>query len=199
VNPALSHLGYNKRMPIAVVFSSKVKGGIGVLVLATEQGVSQVNLLISHLRSKSPIHNTAMIMLESYQLHAGTYHAAPMHTHPYKYVQSPWMTLVREFLDSVKGQIHIPDLTTIKLLQEHNSSIMDILVPLFTKSELQSINACQLFLQVTLVLEITDDSGSFILPDALYGRCDEKCFPVIWKYSTSKFTWPAQIRPPQSS
>jgi hypothetical protein len=136
---------------------------------------------------KSTISDAAMIMLESYQLHAGTHHAALMHTQPYKYEQSPWMTSVREFLDSVKGQIHISSLTKINRLQEHDSSIMDSLVPLFTKSKLQSISACWIFLQVTLVSEIFDDSGSFILPDALYGCCDEKCSPVIWKYSTSKF------------
>jgi hypothetical protein len=37
VGPALAQLGNNQHMPRAVVFASKLKGGIGILDLKTKQ------------------------------------------------------------------------------------------------------------------------------------------------------------------
>jgi hypothetical protein len=58
-------------MPQAVVFATKRKGGVGVLDLATEQGVCQTQILISHMRAKTYISTTLYILIKSYELHAG--------------------------------------------------------------------------------------------------------------------------------
>jgi hypothetical protein len=53
IHAVLRRLGFNNHMPRSIVFASKKLGGIGLLDLPSEQGVSQVQLLISHLRATS--------------------------------------------------------------------------------------------------------------------------------------------------
>jgi hypothetical protein len=71
ISAVLSRMGFNKHMPRAVVFASKNRGGIGLLDLYSEQGARQIKLLITNLQTKTYLHNTIYILLESYQLAAG--------------------------------------------------------------------------------------------------------------------------------
>jgi hypothetical protein len=61
INSVLPTLGFNKHMPRAVVFATKSRGGLGILNLPTEQGTSQIQLLITHLRAKTYLNDTIQI------------------------------------------------------------------------------------------------------------------------------------------
>jgi hypothetical protein len=52
ITSVLSWLGYNKNMPRSVIHLSATYGGVGLLDLYTEQGCSQVQVMLSHLRAK---------------------------------------------------------------------------------------------------------------------------------------------------
>jgi hypothetical protein len=71
INSVLPRLGYNRHMPRAVVFATKSRGGLGILNLPTEQGTSQVQLIIVHLRARTYLYDTIIILLETFQLLAG--------------------------------------------------------------------------------------------------------------------------------
>jgi hypothetical protein len=71
INTVLSKIGYNRHMLRALVFAPTSIGGIGLLDLFMEQGGGKLLLILTHLRSKSPIETTILILLESYQTCAG--------------------------------------------------------------------------------------------------------------------------------
>jgi hypothetical protein len=137
INIALPRLGYNWKMPRVLTFASKRWGGLGLLNLATEQGVSQCNLLISHLRARKYLSNHIIILLESYQITTGMVNNPLEDTTPQTYVSAPWIDSIRTFLRNSNAQIRLPALQTLSLLRENDHPIMRHHDKnLFTKSEL---------------------------------------------------------------
>jgi hypothetical protein len=148
ISIALSRMGFNKHMPRDVVFSSKTKGGLGIMDLYTEQGVLQIKAIITHLRSQSYLYVQMLVLLETYQVVAGIF-GCPFHkntkTH---YVQSNWVQSVQGYLSHINGSIIIPHKPVIHPLRENDVPIMSAPTAQFTRSDLQEINACRLFFQV---------------------------------------------------
>jgi hypothetical protein len=67
----------------------------------------------------------------------------------------------------------------------------------FSKSQLESINTCRLYLQVTTLAELSNENGTNILSYALKGTLDPNTNqPQLWTYSKSTLDWPYQERPP---
>lgn len=124
-NAVLSRLGYNPHMPRAVVFASKTKGGIGLLNLPTEQGASQAQLLISHVRAKSYLCDTIIILVETFQLATGLATSPLIDTSSRNYVDSPWLTSVRQFLHNIQATIEIPTLKTLVKHRLNDQTIMN--------------------------------------------------------------------------
>jgi hypothetical protein len=201
INNVLTKLGYNRHMPRAVVFASTSIGGIGLLDLYTEQEGAKIINIISHIRAESHLSSTIIIALETYQTVAGIITSALEDTTEYNYITSaPWITSVRSFLHSINGKIYIPQLVTINKIRLNDQPIMNThAIQPFTKSQLEAINACRLFLQVTTIAEISNDIGTHILLSAVKGTCNDQGSPLLHKYSTSKLHWPYQTRPPQKS
>jgi hypothetical protein len=103
-------------------------------------------------------------------------------------------------LRSINGKIYIPLLTTINKICVQDKPIMnENLIRTFTKSQLEAINACRIFLQVTTLAEISNDVGTHILISATIGTCNEQGIPTIHLHSTSTILWPHQTRPPQKA
>jgi hypothetical protein len=61
--------------------------------------------------------------------------------------------------------------------------------------QLEQVNRCRLWLQVTAVAKITEVEGKNLPPYAVYGTSDNHNLPVLWVISKSKFRWPAQAKP----
>jgi hypothetical protein len=125
INTVLAKLGYNRHMPHAVVFAPTTLGGIGLLDLYTEQGCSKVIIIISHIRSKSPLYLPLLELFETYQLLAGITTSPLEDTTNHSYVHSPWLSCVRNFLQQINATIIIPDIKPIKCLRENDSAIMN--------------------------------------------------------------------------
>jgi hypothetical protein len=67
----------------------------------------------------------------------------------------------------------------------------------FTKSQLEAINACRLYLQKTSLSEISNKAGTHILQNAIKGKLNQtKTEPLLWQISRSTLDWPYQLRPP---
>jgi hypothetical protein len=199
INAILPRLGYNRHMPRAVVFATKSRGGLGILNLSTEQGTSQIQLLIAHLRARKYLYNTIIILLETFQLLAGLPTSPLIDLSPRLYVVSPWIQSVQHFLQSVNGSIYVPELMHIKKNRIDDKPIMDPTISTFTKSDMECINACRLFLQVTYLSEISNDQGNKILQEAIKGTVDKNGRPLLWNISFSKLVWPRQTRPSTAS
>jgi hypothetical protein len=76
-------------MPRPVVFAPTTLGGLGLLDLYTEQGCSKIIIIISHIRSRSPLYLPLIILIESYQTLAGMTTCALEDTTNHVYVHSP--------------------------------------------------------------------------------------------------------------
>jgi hypothetical protein len=113
ISSVLSRLGYNKNMPRAIIHASSMYGGVGLLDLFTEQGCSQIQLILAHLRTQKYLHNQIISLLESYQVLAGITTPALENIDPIIYVHSPWTNTVRQFLLQIDATITIPKLQTI--------------------------------------------------------------------------------------
>jgi hypothetical protein len=167
-------------MPRAVVYTSKLRGGLGLLDLYTEQGNSQIKLIITHLRSSSYLSNSIIILLESYQVAAGIIGSPFINTTSHAYVESPWIQSVQQFLSSIKATIHIPQLKSIVPLWQNDRAIMDLpTTHNFSKSDLEIINACRIYMQVTTLAEIATSQGTSILPCVLHGQMRPGNTPVL--------------------
>jgi Reverse transcriptase (RNA-dependent DNA polymerase) len=199
INAVLPRLGYNKHMPRAVVFATKSRGGLGILNLSTEQGTSQIQLLIAHIRAKKYLYNTIIILLETFQLLAGLSASPLIDSSPRLYVDSPWIQSVQHFLQSINGTIYVPEPTNITKNRVNDKPIMNPEISTFTKSDMECINACRFFLQVTYLSEISNDQGNMILKEAIKGTVDKNGKPLLWEISFSNMVWPRQPRPSTAS
>jgi hypothetical protein len=68
----------------------------------------------------------------------------------------------------------------------------------FSKSELQAVNACRIYLQVTTLAEISNNQGDTILTIAINGASSYSGSPLLW-CSKSKLQWPHQSKLPKKS
>jgi hypothetical protein len=75
-NTVLTKMGYNRHMPRAVTFAPTALGGIGLLDLYTKQSDSKVIMILTNIRANTPLLNTIIILIESYQMSAGITYSA---------------------------------------------------------------------------------------------------------------------------
>ena len=160
-----SQMRLQSQHPKAIVYGPSEYSGIEMRSHQTEQGISQINSLMMSLRAEGVPHKLALITLAWAQLLAGTQkpvlsdvmialpHIAPM----------KWIPSIHEFLHSIGGRMEVENLPVTPLQREHDQFLMDIALDLYSKpSDLQHLNACRLYLQVTLLSDITTADGKFI-------------------------------------
>ena len=158
----LPKCGYNRCTPNAIVYGSPDYGGIGLRSLTTERGISQVYMFLACLRSQGLPSDLAHITVSWGQWLAGTSvsilddvktplpHLAPM----------MWLPSLRSFLATVDCRIELAQDFIIPLQRENDSFVMDHALQFTTKPlDLQLLNACRLYLGITLVSDITTCNG----------------------------------------
>jgi len=62
----------------------------------------------------------------------------------------------------------------------------------YSTSDLQVLNNCCLYLRITTLAEMVDHTGQYIIPTAVLTSTK---LPSRSQYSTSKYTWPNQLKP----
>jgi hypothetical protein len=196
IHAVLARMGFNRHMPREVVLASRLKSGIGLLDLYSEQGARQVQLIISHLRAQSYLHPTFIILLESFQLSAGLIENPLFYTGPIQYVRSPWLLSLREYLNNIKASIVINEIKTLQPIRKYDQPIMNQNYLLqYTKSQQEQINAVRLYLKVTTIAEISNNNGNKFIDSALYCTSNANQEPILWEISTSLLQWPRQVKP----
>jgi hypothetical protein len=121
-NTVLTRLGYNRKMPRAVVFSPITLGGLGLLHLPTEQGSSQIMILLSHLRSKSHLSHTMIALLETYQVSDGMLGPVMENTKYHPHIRSAWIQSIRSFLRNINGKIIISRLNYLQPIRQNDTA-----------------------------------------------------------------------------
>jgi hypothetical protein len=180
-------LGYNRHIPLAIVYASPCVGGIGLQDLHLEQGILHTIFLIGHFRANSDIAKLLIILIETYTQIAGiTYNILTRPT-KIRYVSAPWLEIITNFLQHTDTFITTTLVSTPQLLRQHDRSIMEIASQLeFSDNNMETINNCRLWLQITTLAEICTINGAELLQVAIDGTSNYDGKPSLWIYSISR-------------
>ena len=78
------------------------------------------------------------------------------------HLEGEWFISIREFLHSVNATIKIDGVWTPQLEREDDRCPMNIFANDITTTELVRINRCRIYLQATMIANITDAEGTKI-------------------------------------
>ena len=196
VTTFLNLMGFNRHMPRPVVFGPIKFGGLGLAHLGIEQGVQKILFIIRHIRSKTTMGNMITALVHNYQLTAGTSQPILQRTEPLPHCEGTWLDLARDFLHFINGTIELEYDYTTKKLRENDAHLMDIvLASNYSNSEKAAFNRCRIFLQVTLLSEITDQTGKSLLTDILNTTALCSGHSPLARISLSTLQWPQQACP----
>jgi len=189
----ISHMGYNCNMPKAVIYAPSTHGGIGLKHLHNEQGLQKVLQVIKHMHTRTTLSKLIQVTIQAHQLQAGIPEPILENNIPLPWLPNWWITNMREFLHSINGSIILEKPWTILSLHQHNRHLMqDFLNANLPMKDLQTLNNCRLYLQVTTLAELTMHDGICLLEVGL--QCG-KNFPSLKMTSQSLLKWPNQPNP----
>jgi ribonuclease HI len=184
----LAVMGYNRHMPREVVFAPKTFQGLGLKHLYDLQGCDAVRLLLQETSERSSNMKTMInALIDVIQLESGLGSPILEDTRPLDYLEWGWIPQIREFLHHIQGQI-IGVNQKPEIFREGDQFIMEApTLRTKTHKERMLIHRCRLYLQVELLSDITNASGTRILNQWKNDLAD--------KPSTSLKHWPRQRNP----
>jgi hypothetical protein len=133
--------------------------------LTIEQLIQQVQLVLKHLRCPGQCHSLLRIMLAWAQL--GTGMGFPLLESPFKlapYLECKWLTSIRTGLASIGARIK----TTESFIQLPRRALDCHIMygfgdcERFTTGQMCKLNACRLYLKVTLLSDVSTPCGRYI-------------------------------------
>jgi len=193
----LNKMGYHRNLPRCLVFAPRSVGGIGLCNLQTEMEVQQIMILLRHMRAKSPLGQAIEILLRQYQLWAGVSKPILQDTTPYSWIPDRWISRIRRTMNARNIQIEY-QAWVIPPLRRNDVFLMEAIHELdCTPQQLEKINACRMSLQVTTLAEITDHTGTMILPHVLSTPASPEP-SGLQDLSKSTLSWP-NIHPPSKT
>jgi len=160
-------MGFPQSFPRAIAYVPKEYGGIGLHLCGIDQGLHKVLQMIKHTRTKTSIRQVYNIVTLHYQLMSRLSSLILQDTQPILWSTALWYDNLRQFLHSINGQIILQN-PWIPIWQQHNDchimdNILGLKLPCQHTIQLQSV--C-LFLQVSVLSEITHHTGLTLLPMA---------------------------------
>jgi len=163
----LNKMGYHRNLPRSMVFAPRSHGGVGLCHLYHEHGAQQIITLLRHLRAGTPLGKTLEILIRQYQLWSGFQHHILEDPKKCPWISDHWLSYLRTIMSTQNLSIRYAS-WTIKPLRKHDRYLMeDILQHGLPKHQLEKINACRMYLKVTTLAEITDNTGEALLPQVL--------------------------------
>jgi hypothetical protein len=196
IGPILSKMGLSSKTPRAIIYGPTDQGGgLGHGNTETMQGQEHLTLILSHLRQQDQLGQVMRISLDTLNLFLGL----PKYPLTYdfdqikKYHEPLWLTNTWAFLSSIDGSVLFTTDRTLKTQCVNDHFLMEQFLTIkgIGAKELQRLNQCRLYLQVTLLSEISSANGKTILENYFQGNKHPN--------RRSNLTWPRQDRPPPSS
>eukprot|EP00978_Attheya_sp_CCMP212_P003735 scaffold7928_cov65-Attheya_sp.AAC.2 len=151
-------------------------------------------VFLRHVRAKTELGNKFLIGLRFYQLHAGTSECVLKNTEQLPYLNFPWFDTWRKYLNQLFGRLELTESWRPYTQRKNDKFIMDLAIQckIFTTSELEMINACRLYLQVSRISDIATPDGRGILHKMLHG---EYMIEEIHEFRKTTYDWPIQAKP----
>jgi len=194
----LNKMGYHRNLPRCLVYAPRTVGGIGLCNLQTEMEVQQIMIVLRHMRAKTPLGQAIEILIRQYQLWAGVSQPILQDTTPYSWIPNRWLSRLRKTMHEHNIQLK-HSAWVIQPLRQNDVFLMEAINELgLTPLQLEQINACRMYLQITTLAEIVDHTGTIILSQAI--STDTKKAPIgLQDLSNSTLRWPTIHPPSQAS
>lgn len=183
--------GFSRNTPLAVLYGPTHLGGAGFIKWYTVQGEGQIINFLQHWRTTTEVGLMLRIALYWAQHFAGI--SQPLltdHNTNLTYVPSRWIMSLRDFLISINSRLHIYRPLIYPIQRQHDRLIMDVVdsISTFNRDQIESINLCRLYLQISTISDMTNEEGTHLQPAAIHG-------PPTHFYSTPKWLYPVQNKP----
>ena len=147
-------------------FDSNNYLGLGLKCLYIEQGIAQILILMRHIRTTSDNGKLAEIVLQWWQLIAGTsFLLLEFPSNTTTYTGNNWFTSLQQFLYKYQGKLFIPLITQAipKFLWAKDEAIMDrVKTSGFGPNDIKLFNQVRLWMGVHSLAEICNASGTAI-------------------------------------
>ncbi len=194
VHSFLPKMGFNRHVPLPIVFAPVHFGGIDMYHVYTMQGFDKIQMVTRHLRIRSTLATKFKIQLDCYQLRIGTGIPALQDFRAFSHAHDKWIDSFRQFLADVNGKFIVHNIWIPNSPRQNDRYIMEEFMQLTTnKQTLDVLNNVRIALQVIFLSELLDNSGKFIAgADA---DPTDTGTPALWATSQSNLQWPFQPLP----
>ncbi len=182
-------MGFHRNLPRSVVFAPRCLGGIGLCNLIHEQFTQQIIILICHLHAATTLGRTMETMIRSYQLWAGLRQSILWDTQPCPWIPDWWLSHLRATMRSLQIQLRYAAWTVLPSRIGDRYLMEDFLDQNLPRYKLERLNACRMYLQVTTLSEIMDNTGAELLPQIL-SRKNNAIPAGLAEISSSTLHWP---------
>jgi len=151
-------------------------------------------ILLCHLRAKTPLGTAIEGLIQTYQLWARLRRHCLIDTQPCPWIPDHWLSHLRATMHVHQLQIRYQTWTVPPLRQQDQFLMNDFADQNFPHHQLEKLNACRMYLQVTTLAEITDHTGTTLLQQAFLAP--HTTLPQgLTNISSSTLQWPT-IAPP---
>ena len=172
IRPTILHAHHTHRnFPKSILESSSLYAGFDFVHLYDLQGFEKLKFFSYHLRQMDDTGTEMLISLQYSQLSIGiqtSFYNLPHEEYSYL-TDTTWCTHLWEYISSQCLSIDIFHPIRLNFQREHDVFIMDILKPLFNKTDLIKLNKIRISLKLLLLSDIADMRGRHILPDIRRG------------------------------
>jgi len=187
-------MGLHRNLPRAMVFAPRHLGGLGLSNLIYEQGAQKILLLLRHLRAKTPLGTAMEALIRTYQLWAGIRNHIHSDTQQCGWIPDHWLSHLRNFMHAHRIKIIYDAWTFLPLCHQDRFIMEDFIGLNLPRHKLEQLNACRMYLQVTTLAEITEHTGTTLLPHAL-STASNPTPRGMQNISQSTLTWPQIANP----
>jgi hypothetical protein len=191
----LPKLQLNRHSPRAVLFSGPKFGSLSLPDLYNDQGMGQLLLLVDHLKLGDNNGKLILSLLSHIQLTVGynmSIFSLDFSIYE-KVIEHNWIISIWSYANSAKIYVDIEDQWLPELNREGDVMLMDRALHLnLSTAQLRQINACQLYLQVFTISDISNAAGTHILNNVIKGRrTDDRKSKLNWPVTRRPTTWAA--------
>ena len=168
----LQKLGYSSKLPTEIRHGPTELGGLALLDLRTELGISTLKYMRNAIYKESETGKLMILNLKYSQIEAGI--SEPLLEHPaihIPYLTPTWITSVRQFLFNHNLKVSLTDTIQIQLRGKNDRCIMQLeLLKPYTPQQQTDINLVRIYLQTITLSDLSTPDGKNICGHHLRGE-----------------------------
>jgi hypothetical protein len=176
----LRKIGASRMTPTAVRHGPRELGGLDLMDLRTESGISRIKYMFDAVYRKSETGKLLILNVKASQLESGL--SKPLLEHPnihITYLTDTWVTSLRTFLALHKLKITLTDHYKVLLKGKWDRTIMSLeALTRYTLTQQRDINRARIFLQAMTLSDLTSPLDRHTIDShALHGTRDSSFVP----------------------